>query len=242
MVYNSFDHKERNHLYFDINFIFSRGLLRSYMSPRDKLRHSNNVPSWFDEIMCGLMLGDGNLRLNGKDALLSIQRTHSELVNKLWSSCEQFNLVMSPVKMLQRSSWKPIYYFQTLTMPYFTRIWKVWYPFVNGKSVKRLPINISELLTPLAIAHWVIGDGGFDGHGRGLGRVTLYTNNFTLQEVNILRDILKTKYGIESRLKKVNNADSLRGYAIRIPNLSVLTLRSICKPHMYSSLMYKLGL
>jgi hypothetical protein len=70
-------------------------------------------------------------------------------------------------------------------MPYFTRIWKLWYPIVNGKSIKSLPTNIGELLTPLAIAHWIIGDGAFDGFGRGLGRITLHTNNFTLQEVNI---------------------------------------------------------
>jgi hypothetical protein len=30
------------------------------------------------------------------------------------------------------------------------------------------------------------GDGGFDGHGRGAGRVTLFTNNFTLEEVELL--------------------------------------------------------
>lgn len=45
---------------------------RSYMSPRDKVKYSNTVPSWIDEIMCGVMLGDGNLRTNGKHALLSI--------------------------------------------------------------------------------------------------------------------------------------------------------------------------
>jgi hypothetical protein len=93
--------------------------------------------------------------------------------------------VTTPVKTLQRGTWKPIYYFQTLTMPYFTQIWLVWYPIVNGKSIKQVPNNINTLLTPLAIAHWLppkggpMGDGGFDKFGRGLGRVTLHTNNFT---------------------------------------------------------------
>jgi hypothetical protein len=42
-------------------------------------------------------------------------------------------------------------------MPYFTSIWKLWYQKVNGKTVKGLPANIAETLTPLAIAHWIIG-------------------------------------------------------------------------------------
>jgi len=33
-------------------------LLRAYMSPEDKEKYSNAVPQSFDEIMCGVMLGD----------------------------------------------------------------------------------------------------------------------------------------------------------------------------------------
>lgn len=36
-------------------------LLRAYMSPEDKDKYSNAVPQSFDEIMCGVMLGDGSL-------------------------------------------------------------------------------------------------------------------------------------------------------------------------------------
>jgi hypothetical protein len=75
---------------------FSRLSLRSYVSPEDKLRYSNQVPSCFDQVMCGLMLGDGSLRLNGGEALLSIQQTHSELVINLWDICNTLNLVTTP--------------------------------------------------------------------------------------------------------------------------------------------------
>ena len=36
-------------------------LLRAYIAPEDKEKHSNAVPQSFDEIMCGVMLGDGSL-------------------------------------------------------------------------------------------------------------------------------------------------------------------------------------
>nr|QVG61585.1 hypothetical protein [Rhizoctonia sp.] len=81
-----------------------------------------------------------------------------------------------------------------------------------------------------------------DGHGRGAGRVTLYRNNFTLEEVELLRKLLLEKFDVESAISKVANADSERGYAIRIPSRSLSTLQSVVSPHIYPSLMYKIGL
>lgn len=75
------------------------------------------------------------------------------------------------MKQIQRETWKVIYYFQTLTMPYFSNLHRIWYTNNNGKMVKTLPVNITKVLTPLALAHWIMGDGSFDGHRRGKGRV-----------------------------------------------------------------------
>ncbi len=83
----------------------------------------------------------------------------------------------NPVKTLVRGSKQKVYYFQTLTLPYFTRMRFI--SVLNGKAIKTLFTNIAALLIFLAVAHWVKGDGGFDGHGRVIGRFTLYTNNFT---------------------------------------------------------------
>lgn len=127
-------------------------------------------------------------------------------------------------------------------MPYFTKLRNDWYPVVNGEAIKALPANIELLLTTNALAHRIMGDGGFDGHGRGLGRVTLFTNNITLEEVEQLRSILQSKFGISSALRKVANAEPARVYAIRIPGKYLDNLRSIVVPHMYPTLMYKLGL
>src|SRR4051812_10098677 len=62
-------------------------LLRANMSPEDKEKYSNAVPQSFDEIVCGVMLGVGGLRMNGSNALLNIQQTHREIVDKLWNIC-----------------------------------------------------------------------------------------------------------------------------------------------------------
>ena len=50
------------------------------------------------------------------------------------------------------------------------------------------------------------------------------------------------KFGLESALFKVANKDSKRGYAIRIPSRSLSTLQSVVAPHIYPSLLYKIGM
>lgn len=124
-------------------------------------------------------------------------------------------------------------------MPYFTNLYNVWY---NRYGIKVLPRNIDVLLTPLALSYWIIGDGSFDKYGRGIGRVSLHTENFRLNEVKLLQGILLSKYGIESSLYKGRHNDTMRGYIIRIPAKSLKTLQVLCKPYMRASLMYKLGL
>lgn len=98
------------------------------MSPQDKMRISSNVPNEFTQIITGMLLGDASIRMNGKHALLSIQQKDKSFVEHLWNKCNSFGLVSSEVKMLTR---KPdprfdtitsVWYFQTLTLPYFTNI------------------------------------------------------------------------------------------------------------------------
>lgn len=225
----------------DVQFSFPMILLRAYVSAEDKVKFSKAVPSWFTEIMTGVMLGDGNLRMHGIHALLSIQQTHKEITERLWSICHSLNLVINPVNPISRENWKIIYTFQSLTMPYFTALWEDWYSVVNCRNIKRLPVNIQDLLTPLALAHWIIGDGSFDGLGRGLGRVLLHTDNFTHAEVQLLRDILMSKYNIQSGVK-IGKLDPVRGHQIRISAKYLVTLRNLCRLHIYPSLLYKLGM
>ena len=49
------------------------------MPKEEKIRVSNSIPDWFKQVVCGIMLSDGSIRMDGKQALLSIQQTHQEL-------------------------------------------------------------------------------------------------------------------------------------------------------------------
>jgi hypothetical protein len=86
------------------------------MSNEEKFKISNNLPDWFNQVICGIMLSDGTLhyttlhyttlhyttlhyttlhyttlRMNVNNALLGIQQTHEELT--LQQSCEKYALI-----------------------------------------------------------------------------------------------------------------------------------------------------
>jgi hypothetical protein len=95
--------------------------------------------------------------MNGNHALMGVQQINEELVQKLWQMCDDLNLVLSDILIINRENWKTIYSFQTLTLPYFTALYHEWYQTIDGKRYKVLPSTLDILFTPLAFAFelWV---------------------------------------------------------------------------------------
>ena len=58
----------------------------------------------------------------------------------------------------------------------------------DGKNLKFVPLNIEELLTPLALVHWIMGDGYSSDNC-----TFICTDNFTKQDVERLTKILGNK-------------------------------------------------
>ena len=46
------------------------------------------------------MFSDGSIRMNGNQALMSIQQTHKELTEEIWKMCFQLNLVLSGIHII----------------------------------------------------------------------------------------------------------------------------------------------
>jgi len=70
----------------------------------------------------------------------------------------------------------------TRTLPCFNELYDYFY---NHKT-KIIPDNIYELLTPVALAHWIMGDGAKLNKS-----IVLCTDSFSLREVIILMNVLK---------------------------------------------------
>ena len=77
-------------------------------------------------------------------------------------------------------------------------------------------------------------DGGWTNSG-----VRISTNNFELKEVELLNDVLKSKYNLETTIQKIWIKDQ---YSIYIKKQSVPNLRNIIGPFIHTSMLYKLGI
>jgi len=120
------------------------------------------------------------------------------------------------------------YILRTPSLPFLTVLKSLFY--ING--IKCIPECIFDLLTPIALAHWIMGDGYWDGAG-----TVLCTDSFTLPEVVRLMNVLIIRYRLDCAIR-MHRGQPL----ICIRARSIPLLRSIVLPYMCSSMLSKLGL
>jgi hypothetical protein len=123
------------------------------------------------------------------------------------------------------------YEFNTFTFRSFNWIHRLFYN--NGRKV--IPGNIYEYLTPLALAVWIMDSGCFANSG-----IRLATNSFKLKEVELLQDVIKSKYNLETTIQNIYIKDPNSIY-IKIKPKSVNKLRNIVGPYIHFSMLHKLG-
>ena len=114
-------------------------------------------------------------------------------------------------------------------MPCMTELYANFY--VN--KVKVIKPSIYNDLTPVGLAHWIMGDGTFNGIS-----LLFCTDSYSVENVVLLINVLIIKYDIHS---------SIRYYNQQYPRIYVLKrympkLRLIVLPYIHSSMLYKLGL
>ena len=93
-----------------------------------------------------------------------------------------------------------------------------------------MPLDIYNILTPVALAIWIAGDGS--SHPSGL---ILCTHSFTIQDVVRLMNVLLIKYDIESTLRFERGLPT-----IYIKASSMARLRTLVLPYLHPSIHYKL--
>lgn len=117
--------------------------------------------------------------------------------------------------------------FSTRAMPFFTFFYELFY--VNG--IKTIPNDIGSYLTPVAVAFWIMDDGHWN---RGL---TLNTQGFSVQGVELLVKALNTNFGINSYLRIEKGQPTIYITKSEVPILAKQVLS-----FMHPSTHYKLGL
>nr|WBU10821.1 hypothetical protein [Malassezia nana] len=104
----------------------------------------------------------------------------------------------------------------------------IWYE--NNK--KKIPSNIQDFLTPIALAIWII-DSGI----RTNKSLKFAINSYSYKDCLFLSQILLEKYNIKT---SVQSAGKPNQYVIYILKESMLSLYFIVKDHIVSSMLYKI--
>lgn len=198
--------------------------------------HNKDVLS----VIIGSVLGDAYLnRRSGEGVRVCYRQSqiHKEylfwLYDFLYNRGYTTNLQPRQYTRTIESQKGTVYYgyeFNTFTFRSFNWIHQLFY----NKGKKVIPRNIAEYLTPLALAVWVMDDGGWANSG-----VRIATNSFELKEVELLNDVLKSRYNLDTTIQKIFIKDK---YSIYIKKQSIPALRSIVGPFMHPSMLYKLGI
>jgi hypothetical protein len=102
------------------------------------------------------------------------------------------------------------------------------------KGKKIISSKLENYITPLALAVWIMDDGGWANPG-----VRISTYNFNIYEIEFLVSILKNLYNLDCTIQILKNGTQS---SIYIKKESVSKLVKIVLPYMHSSMYHKLGI
>jgi hypothetical protein len=190
------------------------------------------LASYQYSVIIGLILSDGWLNIaskTNKNARLGFAQSadHAEYFWFVFWSLSHY-CSSYPIVRNRKAFGK-----ETIGLEFFTRspciteLHSVFY--VN--RIKVIPHNIYELLTPVALAHLIMGDGSVQRHG-----LIICTDSYSIQDVVLLMNVLVIRYRLECTLR-VHRKNQ---YRIYIRQNSMSLLQRIVMPHMHSSMLYKL--
>lgn len=193
--------------------------------------HPHNIYS----LLMGSLLGDGNAERHGFGTRFQFKYSHQnmEYLMQLHKSfylqgyCSEKKPIVKAFVGPKGKTYFHVH-FQTYTFTSFNPIYEDWY---GKESMKRVPPYWQPLLTPRALAVWVMDNGTFTGYG-----MKLATDVFKEEDVHLLARILHENFNLT-----VNVHYQTKNWRLYLPKSSMQTLKALIFPYVVSSMQYKLG-
>lgn len=230
-----------------LNNLFSRYNSTGTNLDKQKLRKLLTLPTALHEALIGMLLGDAgcyrtsksltsNSRIEfsfGKDRLV-FAKFIAELLKDFISTPLNTLLVAAvPGGDKVHTSFR----LKTIALPVFNYYRDLFYVLNpdTGQYVKIIPLNIVELLSPIGLAHLVMGDGNYQPEAR---TIRIYLNGFTKAEVERLAAALWSKFGITAGVRH----DRKNQYILAIGAKELTKFQELVRGHMHHSMLYRIGL
>lgn len=202
----------------------------------------------FNNIMCGLLLGDGNLSIphsnkwntSKTNARLMVGRTLKQKAYNEWLYEQLKPFVKFPPKHFLEDKVNKKYPRHTLISSlhkYMTYLYSIWY-----SDIKRIPQwYVREFLNEKALAIWFMDDGycSLSNNG-GSVQLALSTNQFILEDTEFLRDLIEERWGIKFNVFGQKTKTGM-GYRLNLYNkYEASKFQEIIRPYIIPSMEYKL--
>lgn len=192
------------------------------------------LPPYQKSVVVGILLSDGHLASSKphENPHLAFKQSlkNSSYVLFVFSILSHYcNLYPSLVKSVRKDKVNFALFFRTRGLPCFSELRSLFY--IN--KVKIVPSDIYNLLTPVALAHLIMGDGAAKQHG-----LIICTDSYKLVDVVRLMNVLMIRYNIDCGIR-FHTPTQPRIY---ISQRSMPILRELVKPYMTKSMLYKIGL
>lgn len=189
-----------------------------------------------EQIIIGLILGDGGLEKNGCNVRLRLEHglKQAEYLDWLFKEFSDVSGKSPRLVVDKYAKHKKLYYkwrFSTKTLPELNKYYNLFYP--QGK--KKVPDNIVDLLIePLSLAIWYMDD-GYKRNDCNAFRIS--TDNFSYEDQLKLLNCLRANFHIFGKLHKKANA-----WNIYIPNAETKKFVQLISEYIIPTMNYKINL
>lgn len=207
------------------------------------LRSKSKLSIYLDGVLKGLLLSDGHLERSSHTSAVRLSVSfgykHSKYLTYLYELFEPYTNtkpVSINVHNKRTNTNHDIIKFNTASLPLLIHYHEMFYKAnENGKYIKIIPLNIEDSITPVLLAHLIMGDGNLKSGDKIL---RIYTNSFTQTEVELLAKGITDKLNIKARAAHDRNNQ----YMITISKTELPLIQNLVLPHMHPSMLYKIDL
>lgn len=198
------------------------------------------------EMLVGTLLGDAHIRRAGADkAYVTFEQSSKKLeyIKYLNDTAKKngLGLISESLKEYTRTDSRynktnSSLYFKSQNLESLKPLAEL---FLNESGKKQIPSNIAEYLTPRSLAFWIMDD----GQRVKRGGVTLCTDSFKSEEITILREALKSNFGLDTSIHYKLSAKTGATYErIYINKTEAFNdLKPYLIPHLHDSMLYKIN-
>jgi hypothetical protein len=209
-----------------------------------------NLPSIGQELherIIGFLLSDAGVYRTTKSLNSNCRLEFSFGKNRiefaLWVESLLKDFISNPLASLIVASTKDglknniSYRLKTKSLPIFNYYRDIFYKIdpVTNKYKKIVPLNINDLITPIVLSTIIIGDGNYH---LGNNIVRIYTNSFTFEEVNLLKNAINNVLNIKVYVQNHRNNQ----FILVIPSSEIINLQNMVKSYIEKSILYRIGL